>query len=248
MNHLSLFSGGCDGFSVAAEWMGWTNVAHVEIDKWNQKLLRQNFPESEVYGDIREFNDRYAEKYSGVIEVLSGGFPCQDISTAGTGEGINGSRSGLWSEMFRTIRICRPPFAVIENSSKLIVRGLERVLYDLSSIGYTVEWQCLSNHIFGFPHQRDRIYIIAYTDSIGRESNIREQRTFRSVFKKWPSNQADGYSLSQRIHEIPESPTVRNGDGFRNWSHRTKALGNAVNPVVVYYLFNCIEVLTQSTA
>lgn len=166
MNHLSLFSGGCDGFSLAAEWMGWTNVAHVEIDKWNQKLLKQNFPESKVYGDIREFNRTEAAKYRGCIDIITGGFPCQPFSSAGKREGTEDDRY-LWPEMLETIRAIQPAFVVGENVAGLTTmengETFERICASLEDEGYTVESFVLPAASVGAWHRRDRIWIIAYS-------------------------------------------------------------------------------------
>ncbi|WP_394364104.1 DNA cytosine methyltransferase [Chryseobacterium arthrosphaerae] len=175
------------------------------------------------------------------MDIISGGFPCQDISVAGKMAGIKGERSGLWSQMWRVIRMVRPRYVIIENSPALLIRGFEQVLCDLSKIGYDAEWQVISNVAFGYPHKRERLYAIAYSNEIGLQSNICEHRAFESIFREWTPNQADGYSLSKRIHKIPSSNVVRNGDGFRHWTHRVGSLGNAVNPTIAQYLFECIK-------
>ena len=155
-------------------------------------------------------------------------------------EGIKGSRSGLWSEMYRIVREIRPIYVIIENSPALLIRGFEQILCDLSKIGYDAEWQCISNIAFGYPHKRERLYVIAYTHEKRLQGNICPSGGFRSVFKEWTSNPNDGYTLSKRIYEIGPSAVIRNGHGFQSWSHRVGSIGNAVNPTIAYYLFDCI--------
>lgn len=233
MTHGSLFSG-IGGFDVGADRAGIKTLWNCEFEDYQSQILKKIHEHAKQYRDIREANiTRY-------VDIISGGFPCQDISVAGKMEGIGGGRSGLWSEMFRVVRDLRPKYVIIENSPALLILGFEKVLCDLYSIGYDAEWQVISNLSFGYPTLRKRVYIIAYSNEIGSQGDICEHRTFKSVFKKWSSNPSDGYSLSKRIHEMPASTTVRNGDGFRHWTHRVGSCGNAVNPTVAHYLFDCI--------
>lgn len=101
------------------------------------------------------------------IEIVAGGFPCQDISTAGKGAGLSGARSGLWREMVRTIRLVRPRFALVENVAALLGRGLGAVLGDLAKVGYDTEWHCIQAADVGAPHIRDRVWILAHTECFG---------------------------------------------------------------------------------
>jgi site-specific DNA-cytosine methylase len=99
------------------------------------------------------------------VDVLCGGFPCQDISVAGRGEGIDGARSGLWGEYARLIRELRPRYVVVENVAALLARGMERVLGDLAACGYDAEWDCIPASAVGAPHRRDRVWLVAYPRS-----------------------------------------------------------------------------------
>lgn len=128
----------------------------------------------------------------------------------------------------------------------LLVRGFERVLCDLSKIGYDAEWQCISNYAFGYPHKRERLYLIAYSNKIGLQSDIRNNGHFMSVFKQWTSDTGIGYTCAKRILEIPTHSVVRNDDGFLNWTHRVGSIGNAVNPTVAKYLFECIKIFDSN--
>jgi DNA (cytosine-5)-methyltransferase 1 len=104
------------------------------------------------------------------VDVLCGGFPCQDISVAGRGEGIDGARSGLWGEYARLIRELRPRYVVVENVAALLARGMERVLGDLAACGYDAEWDCIPASAVGAPHRRDRVWLVAYPAKPGREA------------------------------------------------------------------------------
>ncbi len=156
MTHGSLFSG-IGGFDLGFEWAGIETKWQVEIDEYCQKILELRFPDAKRYRDIRKVGKELEP-----VDIISGGFPCQDISIAGKGAGINGPRSGLWAEMHRIIGLLRPRFAVIENVPMLIHRGLGRVLSDLAEIGYDAEWQIISARDVGAPHLRKRIWIVAY--------------------------------------------------------------------------------------
>ncbi len=234
LTHGSVFSG-IGGFDLGAKCADIPTIWNCEIEEYQRSILKKHFPETKQYDDIRTMqNTEY-------VDIISGGFPCQDISIAGKMEGIKGKHSGLWSEMFRVVRTIRPKYVIIENSPALLIRGFERVLCDLSEIGYYAEWQCISNIAFGYPHKRERLYVIAYTNEKRPQSDICTNTGFESIFRKWTPNQDDGYTLSKRIHEIGESNVIRNGNGVRSWVHRVGAIGNAVNPTIAHYLFECIK-------
>ena len=153
----SLFSGaGCGDLGL--EWAGFKHAWFCEQDKYARKILDKNWPGATIYEDIRNVDFTQVEP----VELLAGGFPCQDISVAGKGEGIQGERSGLWSEFARAIAEIRPLYALIENSPALATRGLDVVLSDLAALGYDAEWHCLPASALGAPHHRDRMWIVAY--------------------------------------------------------------------------------------
>lgn len=233
LTHGSLFSG-IGGFEIGAKRAGIKTIWSCELEDYQRKILKKTDKNAEQYRDIRT---SIITKY---VDIISGGFPCQDISIAGKMEGITGRRSGIWREMWRIIRNIRPKYVIIENSPTLLIRGFEKVLCDLSQIGYDAEWQVISNLSFGYPHQRKRLYVIAYSNQIRRKGDVYKYQSFDSIFRKWSPSPADGYSLSKRIHEIPKSNIIRNGDGFRHWTHRVGSLGNSVNPTLTHYLFDCV--------
>ena len=170
ITHGSLFTG-IGGIDLGFEWAGIETKWQVEIDDYCQKLLSIRFPHTEKFTDVRKVGSHNLEK----VDIISGGFPCQDISIAGRGEGIEGARSGLWSELHRVISELRPRFAFIENVPMLTIRGGTRVISDLAEIGYDAEWQIVGADDVGAWHRRKRIWIVAYPQNDGSRGDI-EQR------------------------------------------------------------------------
>lgn len=162
MNELALFAGAGGGI-LGGLLCGFRTVCAVEIDGYAASVLlaRQNdgcLPPFPVWDDIRTFDGK---PWRGIVDVVSGGFPCQDISAAGKGAGIDGERSGLWFEMFRVVCEVLPRFVFVENSPMLTIRGIDRVLGNLASMGYDAEWGVLGADDAGAPHIRKRIWIVA---------------------------------------------------------------------------------------
>lgn len=169
LTHGSLFSG-IEGFGLGAALAGIKTVWSCELEDYQTLIIKKNFGEKhEINRDIRTY------KNPPFVDIISGGFPCQDISIAGKGVGIIGERSGLWSEMFRIVREVRPSYVLIENSPMLAVRGFEQVLCDLSEIGYDAEWQCLSGTDFGIQQNRERLYCIAYPSEINGKGALKNR-------------------------------------------------------------------------
>lgn len=168
MNELSLFAGTGGGI-LGGKILGWRCVCAVEFEPYCQRVLveRQNdgtFEPFPIWDDVRTF---HGAPWRGVVDVVSGGFPCQDISAAGKRAGIEGERSGLWGEMARIIGEVRPRFVFVENSPMLVSRGLTTVLSDLAQMGYDARWGIVGAHHTGAPHKRDRIWIVAHTNCFG---------------------------------------------------------------------------------
>jgi DNA (cytosine-5)-methyltransferase 1 len=164
MNVLDLFSG-IGGFALGLERAGHRTVAFCEIDPYCQRVLKKNWPDVPCYGDIRALTAARLADDGIVADAICGGFPCQDISVAGKGAGIEGERSGLWSEYRRLVGELRPRIVVVENVTALLGRGLSTVLGDLAALGYDAEWHCIPAAAVGAPHRRDRVWIIANPDS-----------------------------------------------------------------------------------
>jgi DNA (cytosine-5)-methyltransferase 1 len=153
----SLFSG-IGGFDLGFGRAGLRTAWFCEADPFCQRVLRHHWPAVPVHGDIRGLSALNVE----TVDVLAGGFPCQDLSVAGRGEGIDGARSGLWAEFARLIGELRPRYVVVENVSALLARGFGRVLGDLAALGYDAEWDCIPAGAVGAPHRRDRVWVVAY--------------------------------------------------------------------------------------
>ena len=161
MRVLDLFSG-IGGFSLGLERAGFETVAFCEVDKKCHQVLKKHWPNVPIFDDVQTLNGDDIEQS---IDVICGGFPCQDISLAGKGAGLEGERSGLWREFHRLIKEIKPKYAIIENVSALRNRGLDQVLRSLAEIGYDAEWHCIPASAVGAPHRRDRIWIVAYANS-----------------------------------------------------------------------------------
>lgn len=164
MNVLDLFSG-IGGFSLGLERAGMRTVAFCEIDPFCRAVLRKHWPDVPQYDDVRTLTADRLRADGISVDVICGGFPCQDISVAGAGAGIDGERSGLWREYARLIGELRPRYVVVENVAALLGRGLGRVLGDLAALGFDAEWHCIPASAVGAPHGRDRLWILAYTDA-----------------------------------------------------------------------------------
>ena len=154
---------GIGGFSLGLERTGgFETVAFCEIEPFCQKVLAKNWPNVPIYSDVRSLNAQQLRADGITVDVITGGFPCQDISVAGAGAGLAGERSGLWFELKRLIQEIKPKYVIIENVSALRSRGLDQVLRSLTEIGYDAEWNCIPASAVGAPHQRDRLWIVAY--------------------------------------------------------------------------------------
>ena len=156
----SLFAG-IGGFDLGLERAGMVCKWQVEIDDYAARVLEKHWPTVRRWNDVRTFPPEGVWN----VDVICGGFPCQDISVAGKGAGLAGARSGLWYEFARIIRTIRPRWVVIENVPALTARGLGTVLGDLAEIGFDAEWHCVSASAVGAPHRRDRVWIVAYAVS-----------------------------------------------------------------------------------
>jgi len=186
---LSLFSG-IGGIELGLrEYVKTT--CYVEKDKYAQAVLKSRMSEglldnADIYNDITKFNGK---KWKGKIDIVTGGFPCQDISNAGKRNGIYGKQSGLWFEMQRIIGEVRPKFVFVENVSALLVRGFDIVLGTLSEIGYDAVWTTLQASDVGAPHRRERLFLLAYTiNSINNKQEQEKPREKRATQIKFWEN------------------------------------------------------------
>ena len=169
MNELALFAGAGGGI-LGGHLLGWRTVCAVEWEPYAACVLaaRQNdqiLPPFPIWDDVQTFDGK---PWRRIVDVVSEGFPCQDISAAGKGAGIEGERSGMWKEMARIIGEVRPRFVFVENSPMLTSRGLGTVLGDLAKMGFDAEWGVISAADTGAPHLRERIWVVGYTNNDGQ--------------------------------------------------------------------------------
>ena len=236
---MHLFAGAGGGI-LADLLLGHQPVCAVEIDGYCQQVLsaRQKdncLPWFPIFGDVETFNGK---PWRGIVDVLSGGFPCQDISTAGDGDGIDGERSGLWSQFARIIGEVRPSLVYLENSPALTVRGLGTVLGDLASLGFNATWGVLGADFAGFDHRRDRIWIVA--DSI---SNRLEGRDYSSEKRQRETAIRSMARLHQAgiRHDIPAPDSFGIANGLADRVDRLKAIGNGQVSAVAATAFNILR-------
>lgn len=230
MTFGSLFAG-IGGMDLGLERAGMECRWQVEIDPFCRKVLEKHWPEVPKYGDIRELDGSELEP----VDLIAGGFPCQDVSVANTGpsggSGIRGARSGLWSEYKRIVRQTRsrPRFVLIENSPALAIRGLDGVLCDLAELGMDAVWLPLQARFFGAVHKRERLFIVAHSDSDGLQGRFVQQlqQAVESI-----------EALDNRRHwpTVSEPFGAGSHHGIPDRVDRTKALGNAVVPQVAEWI------------
>jgi DNA (cytosine-5)-methyltransferase 1 len=245
MKHGSLFSG-IGGFDLAARNVGFKNVWCCEIDPLCQRLLQQHFPESELHTDITKFNNPKK------VDIISGGFPCQDISNAKTwnsggkykDKGIRGKRSGLWNDFARIITHVKPKYVVIENVPALTRKGFEKVLFDLAVSGYDAEWTIISAAEFGAPHLRKRLWVVAYPIGLGRPY---EGIIFSNEFRE-QIPQSSKWKLSRTVRgphgkkALPKTLGIHDGVSRKlDDAERIAALGNSIVPDIAEFIFNRIK-------
>lgn len=259
MKILDTFAG-IGGFSYAAEKLigGFETTQFIEIDPFCQKVLKKHWPHVPIHDDIRTFTAKPRE-----YQVICGGFPCQDISVAGLQKGITEeTRSGLFFELMRVIRMVRPQYVVLENVAAILNRGLDIVLRELSEAGYDAEWSVIPASSVGACHRRSRWWLIAYPNSKQSnrtESEIQTRRNSSSSSNR-QRNVTNSYSerMERRKFTIPkelqktrytwqsntphlssewrsyvsEPCLLRGDDGLSNRTHRLRALGNSIVPQV----------------
>ena len=232
---------GIGGFALGFQRAGMVPRWFVENDPYCRKVLAKHWPSVRQYGDVRVITGGELER----VDVICGGFPCQDISQAGRRKGIDGARSSLWFEMLRIIRVVRPRIVVVENVAALLIRGMDRVLGDLAESGYDARWSCLPCCAFGAPHSRERLFCIADTDS----ERLRTWRTRTSDETKsqhWQTTPGRcEWSVMGRwlrdtfqdcYGDASPSDLQRVDEWFPTRVDRCGAVGNAVVPQVTEFI------------
>lgn len=217
MNELALFAGAGGGI-LGGHLLGWRTVCAVEWEPYAASVLaqRQNdglLPPFPIWDDVQTFDGR---PWRGIVDVVSGGFPCQDISVAGKGAGISGERSGMWAHMARIVGEVRPRHVFVENSPALVTRGLGRVLGDLAALGYDCRWTVLGAADVGAPHQRDRFWLVAHAnvpewreissprDRLAQRANRLHSQREEGAGGSFPSGEALADTIDHR-HQWRES-------------------------------------------
>ena len=257
MNVLDLFSG-IGGFSLGLERAGMRTVAFCEIEPYARAVLKKHWPQVPCYDDVRTLTADRLRADGIAADVICGGFPCQDISTAWDGPGLTGERSGLWSEYLRLVREVGPRFIIVENVAALLNRGLDQILGNLAEIGYDAEWHCVPASAVGAPHIRDRIWIIAYPDCEQHEGDcsanwrptaeglyadlahadrfrcdeMEQSKSGRSFGEGAISKALYAGFTRRRQGWEPEPNVGRVADGVPRRVDRLRGLGNAVVPQI----------------
>lgn len=198
---LDLFAG-IGGFSYAGEKLvgGYETVAFCEYDEHAQKVLRKHWPDTEIIGDIRELADD-ADRFRGLVDIITGGYPCQPFSTAGKRRGDQDDRH-LWPEMLRVIEAVRPRWVIGENVAGHITMGLDTVLSDLEGAGYSSRCYVIPAVAADAPHRRDRCWIVAHADSSGESNGTINARSGRGKLGQTASD--DTHADSQRSHRAEQ--------------------------------------------
>tara|TARA_R100000655_G_scaffold1097_2_gene4370 strand:- start:191 stop:904 length:714 start_codon:yes stop_codon:yes gene_type:complete len=230
MNELALFAG-IGGGILGGSILGWDTVCAVERNEYAASVLihRQNeghlepFP---VWCDVRTFE---GEPWKGSVDVVSGGFPCQDISIAGRAGGINAKKSGLWKEMARIVCEVRPRYVFVENSPTLVGRGLGVVLGDLAKMGFDAAWGVFGAWEVGAPHKRDRLWIVA-AHPCGRRYDSPPEKIRAGGAASFV---CDWWQSQSRICRVDDRGSRR--------VDRLRAVGNAQVPAVAAYAWNVLR-------
>jgi DNA (cytosine-5)-methyltransferase 1 len=230
MNELALFAGAGGGI-LGGHLLGWRTVCAVEWEPYPASVLaaRQNdgiLPPFPIWDDVQTFDGR---PWAGIVDVVSGGFPCQDISAAGKGAGIDGKRSGMWREMARIICEVRPKYVFVENSPILTKRGLHVVLGDLAEMGFDAKWGVLGADAAGLTHHRARIWLVANARGVRLEGRMqgnqeRYRETKDGCYSTLHKNKVRYYLSKPELLGVPHGMAAR--------VDRAKAIGNGQVPIV----------------
>jgi DNA-cytosine methyltransferase len=231
----SLFAG-IGGFDLGFERAGFETVWQVEIDDYCRRVLERHFPRAERFGDIRGCGAHNLKP----VDIICGGFPCQDISYAGPGGGLAGERSGLWYEFARVIRQMGPRVVVVENVTALLERGLESILGTLANLGFDAEWSSISACSMGATHMRRRLFIVAHAnvfDGRPRVWNTNAQ-PFRPLQTIGDFTSARAGTKSRLANP---SELYGGADGLAWGMERNHAIGNSVYPKISQWIAERIK-------
>lgn len=246
MRELALFAGAGGGI-LGGHLLGWRTVCAVERDAHAAAILaqRQNdraLPSFPIWSDIKSFDGR---PWRGLVDVVSGGFPCQDISNSGEKEGIEGERSGLWKEQARIIREVRPRFAFVENVAALLSRGMGVVLGDLAEMGFDARWGVLGTADLGGHQARERVWIVADAEGFRWRAEDQKPSLLRAAIEHRARLAGDcrlEYVADAKGILRPTEPgLVRVADDVANQVDRIRAIGNGQDPRVAAAAFSLLS-------
>lgn len=230
-SHISLFAG-TGATDLAVEKAGFRTVATAEVDDWLRRLLGVRYPNAAHFPDVRAVTTADLATFEAQVYrplLVSGGFPCQDISHPGYGDGLNGSRSGLWFEMLRVVQEFSPEYVLVENVAALLGKGLDVILGGLTAAGYSCRWDCLPAAAVGAPHLRDRLYLVAVRSDLlkhiptgDRILGTAKERRIHYVgggeLRKLPRA---GISVRGLVSEVETRSTVRAARLGSSWAFPT---------------------------
>lgn len=253
MNEPSLFTG-MGGGVLGSKILGWRTIGYVEHNAKCQERIRQRMADGILdvapqFGDIGKFiSEGYAGAYSGLVDIVTAGFPCQPFSIAGKGLGASDLRNG-WPSTIECLRIIRPRFALLENVPGLLTHAyMGRIFGDLAESGYRVRWTCLEAKLFGSPQTRERLYILAYRPSVGLEETAIETKVFKKTDRVWNSGFIQSMDGKGILLEFPDGRTmVSQSDyvGIRSRMadsvDRLKGAGNGQLPIQMAYAFQILS-------
>lgn len=226
---LDLFSG-IGGFSLGLERTGgFETVAFCEIEEFPRRVLAKHWPEVPCYHDVRTLTADTLCRDGIAVDVICGGFPCQDISLAGPGQGLAGKRSGLWFEYARLVGEIRPRIVIVENVAELLDRGLGDVLGTLAALGYDAEWDCIPASYVGARQIRDRVWLVAYPERHGLQGGSHLAAAWSG---KTRTEQLAGLVQPCSWPTVSSARDRGTGHGVPNGTHRNRAIGNAVVPQI----------------
>lgn len=231
---LDLFSG-IGGFSLGLDRAGFETVRFIERDPFCRSILEKHWRGVRCDDDVTT-----AEYQKGEAEIITAGFPCQDISYAGNGAGLAGSRSGLFWEVVRAVRMVRPLFALLENVAALLDRGMGVVLGAMAESGYDAEWDCIPAAAVGAPCLRDRLFIVTYPHGAGRRG-LEERNIFAEAgFTPPRRRHVDGLDLAETGPWSSCPDVLRVDYGVPGTPHRLRSVGNSVHPTIPEMIGNVI--------
>lgn len=242
---LDLFSG-IGGFSLGLERTGgFETVAFCEIEEFPRRVLAKHWPEVPCYDDVRTLTADTLRRDGIEVDVITGGFPCQDLSVAGKRAGLDGDRSGLWSEIDRLIGELSPKFVVVENVANLLAGPSHkpggwfgRVLGDLAERRYDAEWRNIPAWLMGLPHERERVWLVAYPEQERRSGILPAFTSKRSAEVYGEGKAAIALAASRRLdirarRNVDSEPVCFPGDhGISDVVAKLGACGNAVVPQI----------------